>query len=98
MLSTNKTTNTAMNFNTKITIRINLIRQMICYHNRSSYCDSFENHNLQVSETKTEEYEIKNHGTDNWKKCRLLGSLLGINKDISKSLALCSINKLNHLS
>ena len=36
-------------------------------HIKSTIRPKLENRNLQVSETKTEECEIKNHGIDHWK-------------------------------
>ena len=49
----------------------------------------------------TEEYEIKWNGNESWKECKLLGSQLSMDKDISwtwrKSLAIALINKWNYI-
>ena len=45
-------------------------------HIKSTIRPKLENRNLHINETKTEEYEIKRNGNENWKKCKLLGSLL----------------------
>ena len=38
--------------------------------------------NLQVNESKTEEYEIKRGSEEKWKQCKYLGSLLDTKEDI----------------
>ena len=52
-----------------------------------------------MNETKTEEYEVKQNGNESWKECRLLGSLINTDKDISRraSLAIVSIKNLKHI-
>ena len=43
---------------------------------------------LDVNDTKTEEYSISRGGDENWKCCKLLGSLLGTEEDIARRKAL----------
>ena len=49
--------------------------------------------NLIINATKTEEYVIFRGGNGSWKKCKLLGSLLGTDEDITrcKGLAVAAI-------
>ena len=55
--------------------------------------------NLQVNDSKTEEYEIKRGGDENWKKCKYLGTLLDTESDINrrKILALAAFKQLSHI-
>ena len=53
-----------------------------------------------INEGKTEEYTIKNKNCNNeWKKCKLLGSILDTENDLSrrKNLAIVAANKLHHI-
>ena len=51
-----------------------------------------------MNETKTEEYEIKQNKNELWRKCKLLGRLLNMDKAISqiKSLRTASVRNLKH--
>ena len=40
--------------------------------------------NLKVNDSKTEEYTIKRNGSDQWKRCKLVGSLLDTSEDIKR--------------
>ena len=55
------------------------------------------NRNLKINESKTEQYTIKRKGETDWKKCKLLGSLLDTNSDIQrrKSLAIGAANSMH---
>ena len=55
--------------------------------------------NLNINEAKTEEYKIERNGNEDWRNCKLLGSLLDTDKDITrrKSLAIASINNLKYI-
>lgn len=52
--------------------------------------------NLQVNDSKTEEYKIKRNENEDWKTCKYLGSLLDTGKDINrrKILATTAYNQL----
>jgi hypothetical protein len=54
--------------------------------------------NLQVNEAKTEEYQVKKRGPEQWKKCKYLGSLLGTEEDIKrrKQLAMAAFIQHKH--
>ena len=54
---------------------------------------------LMMNEAKTEEYEIKRNGDENWKECKFLGSMLDTTNDIKrrKSLALTAIENLKSI-
>ena len=54
---------------------------------------------LQINENKTEEYHIAKDGTSEWKKCKILGSLLDTEQDIHrrKLLAHNSMQKLKYI-
>ena len=55
--------------------------------------------NLGVNESKTEEYEVKWKGDDEWKTAKYLGSLLETEQDIKrrKSLALATFRNLSYI-
>ena len=55
--------------------------------------------NLYVNNEKTEEYIIKRHGQEKWKKCKYLGSLLDTEHDIKrrKGLAIDTFNNFKHI-
>ena len=55
--------------------------------------------NLFVNNEKTEEYNIKREGTDSWKKCKYLGSLLDTEQDIKrrKCLAIDTYNNFRNI-
>ncbi|XP_064646185.1 uncharacterized protein LOC135499369 [Lineus longissimus] len=55
--------------------------------------------NLNVNETKTEKHTITRNGNDEWKRCKLLGSLLDTEKDIKrrKGLTISTFNKLKNI-
>ena len=55
--------------------------------------------NLFVNTEKTEKYNIKRNGNEEWKKCKYLGTILDSEKDIKrrKGLAIDSFNKLKHV-
>ena len=54
---------------------------------------------LLVNDTKTEEHEISRNGEEEWKSCKLLGSLLDTEKDVNrrKILAINAITTLKSL-
>ena len=54
---------------------------------------------LRINEAKTEEFTIRKNGPDDWKKCKILGSLLDTNEDIKrrKQLANNAMQKLKHI-
>lgn len=54
--------------------------------------------NLKCNEDKTEEYEIKRNGNEDWKKCKMLGSLLDTQEDIKrrKGLAINALRIMKH--
>ena len=43
-----------------------------------------DEYNLKINETKTEEYDVKKGGNEEWRKCKFLGSLLGTVEDINR--------------
>ena len=51
--------------------------------------------NLIVNEDKTEEYKIHRKGSEDWKQCKFLGSMLGNSEDIKrrKSLSCATFSK-----
>ena len=55
--------------------------------------------NLQVNETKSEEYVIKRGEDESWKNCKYLGSLLDTDKDVNqrKILATYTYNQLKYI-
>ena len=55
--------------------------------------------NLNVNETKTEEYTVTRNGDEAWKDCKYLGSKLDTEKDINrrKGLAICTYNKISNI-
>ena len=55
--------------------------------------------NLSVNTDKTEEYEVSRTGNEEWKKCKLVGSLIDTTCDINRrrGLALNAYNKLKKI-
>ena len=55
--------------------------------------------NLHVNIGKTEEYIVTRNGNDDWKKCKLVGSLIDTSTDITrrKSLAIAAYNQLKYI-
>ena len=55
--------------------------------------------NLHINETKTEQYTIKRDGDNDWKRCKLLGTLLDTEEDIKrrKGLAISTINTMKEI-
>ena len=55
--------------------------------------------NLQTNVGKTEQHEVKRNGSNSWKKCKYLGSLLDTEHDISrrKILATTAYNQLKQI-
>ena len=55
--------------------------------------------NLEINETKTEEYEIRRKENIEWKDCKFLGSLLNKEEDIirRKKLSIAAINKMKYI-
>ncbi len=55
--------------------------------------------NLQINEEKTEYYPISKEGDEKRKTCKLVGSLLDIEKDLNrrKTLSICTHNKLKYI-
>ena len=54
------------------------------YHIQETIPGKLEERSLQISESKTEEYNIEQKGNEAWKECKVLGSLLGTEKDINR--------------
>ena len=54
---------------------------------------------LKINEAKTEEYLVKKNGPEDWKKCKILGSLIDTNEDIKrrKQLTNNAMKKLEHI-
>ena len=54
---------------------------------------------LRINEAKTEEFTIQENGPEEWKKCKILGSLLDTTEDIKrrKQLANNAMQKLKHI-
>ena len=54
--------------------------------------------NLNINEDKTEEYEVTRKGSEEWKKCKYLGSLLDTEEDIKrrKCLAMDAFSHYTH--
>ena len=50
--------------------------------------------NLNVNESKTEEFTIKRNGDESWKSCKYLGTMLDTGQDISrrKGLSMAAYN------
>ena len=55
--------------------------------------------NLKVNAKKTERYHIRKNGTEDWKRCKYLGTILDTKNDIKrrKSLAIAAYNKSQHI-
>ena len=49
-------------------------------HIRETIPGKLEEGNLQINESKTEEYSIVQKGNEAWKECKMLGSLLDTEK------------------
>ncbi len=58
-----------------------------------------KNYNLMTNKEKTEQFTIERNGETDWKKCKLLGSLLDTESDINRRtlLAITAYNKLNYI-
>ena len=59
----------------------------------------FDQRNLTVNPSKTEEYTVKPNGNENWKNCKLVGSYLDTQTDIAKrkqaaNLAYCKLKNI----
>ena len=39
---------------------------------------------MEINQSKTEEFKLKQIGGEEWKKCKILGSLIGTEEDINK--------------
>ena len=52
--------------------------------------NSLKERNLKVNESKTEEFSVKPNGNDDWKKCKLVGSLLDTTEDIKRRTSLAN--------
>jgi hypothetical protein len=63
----------------KITSDPNIIK-----HTKETLPPKLRERNLNANPDKTEEYKVKRGGNDNWKKCKLLGSLLDTPEDIKR--------------
>ena len=61
--------------------------------------EQLQDRNLNVNKEKTEYYEIRRNGSEEWKKCKYLGSLLDTDEDIKrrKGLAVQAANKLKYI-
>ena len=60
---------------------------------RSEIARKLQPRNLNINSSKTEEYVVVRNGDEEWKKCKLLGTLLGTAEDIKrrKGLAIAAI-------
>ena len=67
-------------------------------HTKVRVPEKLKNFNLQVNETKTEEYEVPDmenlHVNGSWTKCKLLGSLLDTKEDIQRPLKNLTISHM----
>lgn len=68
-------------------------------HHKSTVPQTIKKRNLLVNNEKTEEYEISRTGSDDWKKCRLVGSLIDTTCDINRrrGIAIGAYNKLKKI-
>ena len=68
-------------------------------HHKSTVPQTIKERNLLVNNEKTEEYEISRTGSDDWKKCRLVGSLIDTTCDINRrrGIAIGAYNKLKKI-
>ena len=68
-------------------------------HIKETIPGKLEERNLQINESKTEEYNIEQKGNEAWKECKILGSLLDTEKDINrrKILAIDAYKTLNSI-
>ena len=75
-------------------------KNKICYI-KKTVGSELETWNFKVNKRTTEKYEIKSNGNESWNKCKLLGSQLEMDKDISwtwrKSLAIALTSKLKYI-
>ncbi len=71
--------------------KINLVKETIP--------ETLQARDLEVNKTKTEEYEISRDSDDQWKSCKILGSLLDTEKDINrrKILTIDAYKKLQNI-
>ena len=65
-----------------------LLQQAIERRIKSSVTKNTQSKNLQINESKTEEYKIKREG-EKRKKCKYSESLLDTEKDIKKKESIC---------
>lgn len=63
------------------------------------YPEKLKKWDLNINKDKTEQYEISNSSSSQWKKCKLLGTLLDTTEDIKrrKALAIAAAKNLKHL-
>ena len=63
-------------------------------HIQATMPAKLKKYNLNINKDKTEEYTVHRNGSEEWKKCKYLGSLLGTEEDIKrrKSLAMDAFN------
>ena len=68
-------------------------------HIKKTLPDVLLGRGLLINEDKTEQYEIKYRGEETWKDCKLLGTKLDTEKDISrrKGLAIAALTSLKHI-
>ena len=68
-------------------------------HHKSTVPPTIMERNLCVNNEKTEEYEVARTGSEEWKKCKLVGSLIDSTCDINRrrGLALTAYNKLKSI-
>ena len=66
---------------------------------KKSIPQTLKDKNLNVNETKTEEYTIKRNEDEAWKSCKYLDSMLDTRKDITrrKGFAMAAYNKMKHI-
>ena len=68
-------------------------------HHKTTVSSTIMKRNLCINTDKTEEYEVSRTGNDEWKKCKLVGSLIDTTCDINRrrGLALHAYNKLKKI-
>ena len=66
---------------------------------RNTIPNKLKERSLQINESKTEVYYIKQKGNETWRECKILGSLLDTEKDINrrKKLAIAAYKHLRKI-
>ena len=96
-----KSTSNLININQEYADDISIISSNpnIIAYNEMTLPTKLSLRNLTINDTKTEKYEIKRNGKEDWKKCKFLGSLLDTEEDIKrrKGLAIAAINTMKEI-